>query len=297
MLERDDEVTIEARLSDLRGQVDAALERYLPAPTEDPPSLHEAMRYAVFGGGKRLRPVCCVLACQAVGGDPHAAMPAAVALELVHTYSLVHDDLPCMDDDDYRRGRLTVHKVFGESMGVLAGDALLTHAFEVIARELPPAQAGRACAALAAGAGSRGMVGGQVGDLEAEGKTLPLDRVLSIDAKKTAALFAASFRCGAICGGADRGLEDRLGQLGHELGVAFQIVDDLLDLTASAAEMGKATGKDAARGKATLPSLLGIDGARSLATAHTERALELAAGLAPGGLIEALIATMLRRTH
>jgi geranylgeranyl diphosphate synthase type II len=288
---------LDERFARWRREVDAALDRFLPAASETPSTLHDAMRYAVFGGGKRLRPLCCLLACEAAGGEAAAAMPAACALELVHTYSLVHDDLPCMDDDDYRRGRLTVHKVYGEAMGVLAGDALLTLAFSTVADGLAPAAAARACSVLAKGSGSLGMVGGQVGDLEAEGKTLQIDAILAIDSRKTAALFAAAFRMGAICAGAPRETEDRLERIGEHLGIAFQIVDDLLDVTASAETMGKATGKDAARGKATTPALLGLDGARRLAEEHSSAARGLASSLERGGLIEALIETMLLRTH
>lgn len=295
--QRDGMFDIEDRFTRWRRNIDSELNNTLPPPGGDLDSLHVAMRYAVFGGGKRLRPICCMLACESICSDPYPALPAAMALELVHTYSLVHDDLPCMDDDDYRRGRPTVHKAFGEAMGVLAGDALLTHAFGILAERLDAPLAARCCAALAAGAGSYGMVGGQVGDLEAERKSLPIEAILAIDSRKTAALFSSAFRMGAICAGADVEVEKDLGKIGDHLGIAFQIVDDVLDVTATAEAMGKATGKDAARGKATIPALLGLEGARRLAEEHSASARTLAARLRWGGLIEALIETMLRRTH
>jgi geranylgeranyl pyrophosphate synthase len=201
-----------------------------------------------------------------------------------------------MDDDDLRRGRPTVHKVYGEAMGVLVGDALLTHAFGVVGSELPSPIAGKVVAALARGAGSVGMVGGQVGDLAAEGKTLPVESILAIDRMKTAALFSASFEAGAHCGGASAPVAEDLSKLGLHLGIAFQIVDDLLDLTASPTAMGKATGKDAARGKATLPSLVGIEAAREAARSESAAARAIAQGLPRGRLIEALIGTMLERS-
>jgi geranylgeranyl diphosphate synthase, type II len=287
---------IDDHVTHLRLCVDRALAEWMPSEDVAPERLHAAMRYSIFGGGKRLRPVCCLLAAEAVGGAAEAALPAAAALELIHTYSLVHDDLPCMDDDDYRRGRLTVHKVYGDAMGVLAGDALLTLAFEIVAEQLPPAVATRVAVALARGAGSSGMVGGQVGDLDAEGRVLEVDEILAIDRRKTAALFAASFEAGALCANAAPEHVAALTRLGDHLGVAFQIVDDLLDVSASPATMGKATGKDVARGKATLPSRLGIESARAVAREHSAAATAIAVTLPQGRLIEALIGTMLERS-
>jgi geranylgeranyl pyrophosphate synthase len=285
-----------------RERVERELDRLLPPAATEPTSLHEAMRYAVFSGGKRLRPICALLACAAVtseGDELEAgapALPAACALEMIHTYSLVHDDLPCMDDDDLRRGRPTVHKVYGEAIGVLAGDGLLTHAFEIVARELPSAISAKVAAAIARGAGPLGMVGGQALDLDAEGKALPAEAILAIDRKKTAALFAAAFEAGAWCGGASQATAEQLSKLGLHLGIAFQIVDDLLDLTATSSAMGKATGKDAARGKATLPGLLGFESARAQAQGQSDAARAIARGLRRGRLIEDLIGTMLERS-
>lgn len=282
-------------LGALRQQVDAALERVLP-PTAEPPSrLHEAMRYAVFAGGKRLRPACCLLAAQAVGGEAEAALPGACGLELIHTYSLVHDDLPSMDDDDLRRGRPTVHRAYDEATAVLVGDGLQTLAFSAILEGLPPEVAAPAGAALAKAAGSLGMVGGQAEDLAAEGKTLDRAGVLFIDQRKTAALFSAAFEIGGWCGGASAEVAKCLRSIGADIGVAFQIIDDLLDRTASAEEMGKATGKDEARGKATLPSLLGSEAAFREAEALSASARAAALGLPRGEPIAALIDQMLQR--
>jgi geranylgeranyl diphosphate synthase type II len=242
--------------------VESALEAVLPAPTTPPAVLHRAMRHAMFPGGKRLRPMCAMLAAQVSGGDPSAAVRPAAALELLHTYSLVHDDLPCMDDDDLRRGRPTCHVVFGEANALLAGDALLTLAFEIVAEG-----GSEAVRALARAAGSLGMVGGQVGDLAAEAAVSPVDLagLEWIHDRKTGALIVASFEIGLFAGSGDRRVHEPLVAYGRALGRAFQVVDDILDCTASAEQLGKAANKDAARGKATYPGLLGIEGARQAA--------------------------------
>ncbi|MBL8766543.1 MAG: polyprenyl synthetase family protein [Planctomycetes bacterium] len=255
------------------------------------------MRYAVLGPGKKLRPLCCLMAAEAVGGQADAALPAAVALEFVHTYSLVHDDLPAMDDDDLRRGRPTLHKAFDEALAILAGDALLTLAFEVVAAHAEPSIVASHVRTLAVAAGAAGMVGGQVQDLEAEGKTLGLDAVLAIDTGKTAAMFAAAFQMGGQAGGADAAAERTLSALGLDLGIAFQIIDDLLDQSATAEQMGKRTGKDRARGKATIPDLLGAEAAFERAAALTQRAIERASSLRSPRLIEALARSMLARSR
>jgi geranylgeranyl diphosphate synthase type II len=292
-----DERTLTEWIREAGPRIEAALDAALPADSEPPPTLHRAMRYAVFGGGKRLRPLCTLLGARAAGGDEAAALPAACAIELVHSYSLVHDDLPCMDDDDVRRGRPTVHRAFDEAIAVLAGDALLTLAFEVVASRLPAPTAGRVAAELARAAGSRGMVGGQADDLDAEGDELARDAVLSIDSRKTAALFSAAFRTGAICAGAPRPAEEALARIGFDLGVAFQIVDDLLDLRGTQADLGKAAGKDRARGKATLPAAAGEAAAFEEARTRTAAAIEASAGLAAPRLIEQLAESMLNRSH
>lgn len=253
-------VPFELRLwiDERRPKVDAALERLLPAPTGPAATVAEAMRYAVFGGGKRLRPLLAVAAYEASGGAL-ASTPweAAAALELVHTYSLVHDDLPAMDDDDRRRGRATVHRAFGEAEAILAGDGLLTLAFEVLA----PWPDG--VAAVARGAGTSGMVGGQIADLEAEGRPTDLEGVRWIHLHKTGALLAAAAELGGVLAGAPRPGREALAAYGRSLGLAFQAHDDVLDRTATAEDLGKTPGKDLDAGKATVPSILGIDGARA----------------------------------
>ena len=257
------------------GPVDVALRDLLPVPTAAPARLHEAMHYALFPGGKRLRPLLVLLGCQAAGGEPRAALAAAAALECLHTYSLVHDDLPCMDDDDLRRGRPTCHKVYGEAMALLAGDALLTLAF------VGAASAGaEAVRELAVAAGSLGMVGGQVEDLAAEGDPAQhtLARVQWIHDHKTGALITASLLVGAhaAAGRGDPPAEVLvpLRRYGDLLGRAFQIADDCLDLTGTSAELGKNPLADVALGKLTWPAMVGLE--RSLATAR-ELATEAAA--------------------
>lgn len=258
-----------------RTLVEGELERLLPDPAVEPRVLHQAMRHAMFPGGKRLRPVLAMLGCRVTGGDAaKAALPAA-ATECMHTYSLIHDDLPCMDDDALRRGRPTCHVVFGEAMAVLAGDALQALAFEAVA----PAGAA-ATAALARAAGCLGMVGGQVGDMEAEGgdaNTPSLDRVQWIHDRKTGALITASLEVGALAGGGSQDGLDDLREFGGLLGRAFQVADDCLDLTGAAADLGKRPGQDVAAGKLTYPVVMGLQ--ESLAEA--QRLSEAAAAVAP----------------
>jgi len=261
----------ESDLGVLRDRVNARLEQYVAPIVDCPEKLRESMAYSLLAGGKRLRPVLVLLSCQACGGTADAALPAACAIEMVHTYSLIHDDLPAMDDDDYRRGRLTNHKVFGEAMAILAGDALLTLAMEVIARDTqPPAVAAACCADLASAAGHCGMVGGQVADLEGE-QTLPtlsdnpvaaLSQLEGIHKRKTGRLLSSAVTLGARVAQADLDLIARLKQFGNHVGLAFQIADDLLDVTGDAAKLGKNVGKDATLGKMTYPALLGIEGSR-----------------------------------
>ena len=234
--------------------------------------LFEAMRYSLMAGGKRLRPVLALAACEAVGGTLDAAIGLACAIEMIHTYSLVHDDLPCMDDDDLRRGRPTNHKVYGEAIATLAGDALLTDAFAVLARSATPgthplpAQALLdTIAELAGAAGSSGMVGGQVIDLLGEGRSLDLRELEQLHGRKTGALFVAAVCGGARLGGATATQLTSMREYAQALGLAFQVIDDLLDVEASTEVMGKRTNKDEARGKATYPSLIGIDRSRDLA--------------------------------
>ena len=253
-------------MAERRALVDAALERRLPRADEPPSTIHEAMRYSVFAGGKRLRPMLALFGCEAVGGKLEDAMPAAVALELIHTYSLVHDDLPAMDDDDFRRGRPTCHKVYGEAVAILAGDALLTHAFQVLADPtdvgVPAARRLQIVAEIGAAAGSVGMVGGQTMDIQAEGKALDPTTLLTLHSKKTGALLRASLRVGGLAGDADDAAMASLTRYGERLGLAFQIVDDILDIEGSSAEMGKTAGSDLRKHKATYPAVFGLEASR-----------------------------------
>jgi geranylgeranyl diphosphate synthase type II len=246
--------------------VDAALERFLPAETLHPETLHKAMRYSVFAGGKRLRPVLVIAGAEAVGGTARQVMPTACAMELIHTYSLVHDDLPAMDNDDFRRGAPTNHKVFGEAMAILAGDALLTLAFRLVADNASESNALRDVVLdIADAAGHQGMVAGQVADLEAEGRRVGADVVDYIHAHKTGALIRTSLRIGAMLCGADATQVRALSVAGADLGLAFQIVDDILDVVASSEELGKTAGKDQIQQKATYPAIHGIEASRARA--------------------------------
>ncbi len=271
-----------------RRVVEEALAASLPPVEEGPdaacPSrLAGAMQYSLLGGGKRLRPVLCLMAAEACGADPAAAVPAACALEMVHTYSLIHDDLPAMDDDDLRRGRPTCHKAFDEATAILAGDGLLTLAFEVIARDVqPPLAALRCIRILAEAAGPLGKVAGQMADLEAEGR--PEDGTLAeleaIHRRKTGALLRAPLQMGAAIAGADDEQTEALDRYGKAVGLAFQIVDDLLDVQGDEAKLGKRVGKDSELGKWTYPRFLGVDGSRRRARQLAEEAV---AALAPLG--------------
>src|SRR5262245_55025903 len=249
--------------------VDAALERALPPEATPPETLHRAMRYSVFAGGKRLRPVLAIAGAEAVGGRMGDVMPTACALELIHTYSLVHDDLPAMDNDDFRRGVPTNHKVFGEAMAILAGDALLTLAFRLVANNvttgIDPARLRDVLADIADAAGHAGMVGGQVVDLLSEGRAVGPDVVEYIHTRKTGALIRTSLRVGACFCGANAAQMAALGAAGAGLGLAFQIVDDILDVVSSSAELGKTAGKDEIQQKATYPAIHGIDASRAKA--------------------------------
>jgi geranylgeranyl diphosphate synthase, type II len=254
--------------------VDAALQRYLPKPTARPNTIHKAMRYSVFAGGKRLRPILCLAAAESCGGDAVAASPLACAVECIHTYSLIHDDLPCMDDDDLRRGVPTSHKMFGEGIAVLAGDALLTFAFE-LAAEVPgwPRYPLKAIVReLAVSAGSRNLIAGQVVDLESEGKRVPLQLLRFIHESKTAALLRAAIRLGAMSANATPARLESLSRFGMALGLAFQVIDDILDVTQSSEILGKSAGKDVAAEKATYPSVVGLEESRKAAKKLTEEA-------------------------
>ncbi|NLF38643.1 polyprenyl synthetase family protein [bacterium] len=257
-----------------RRTIDAYLDQHLPPAAAPPARLHEAMRYSVMAGGKRLRPLLALAACEAVGGAAAVALPAACAIELIHTYSLIHDDLPCMDDDDLRRGRPTCHKVYGEALALLAGDALLTLAFSWLAsaHDCTAAQRARLVCVAARAAGSQGMVGGQVADLEATGQAPDEQRLAFVHTHKTGDLITASLQAGGIAGNGTDGQIAALAALGEQLGLAFQYVDDILDCTADAETLGKTPGKDTAAGKLTAVAVYGLEGARERATAHTAAA-------------------------
>ena len=262
--------------------VDAALERVLPAETLRPETLHKAMRYSVFAGGKRLRPVLVIAGAEAVGGTASQVMPTACAMELIHTYSLVHDDLPAMDNDDFRRGAPTNHKVFGEAMAILAGDALLTLAFRLVADNAGESRALRDVVLdIADAAGHGGMVAGQVADLEAEGRRVGAEVVDYIHAHKTGALIRTSLRVGAMLCGADAARVRALSVAGADLGLAFQIVDDILDVVASSEELGKTAGKDQIQQKATYPAIHGIEASRARAAFLIRDAEEALRALGP----------------
>lgn len=275
------------RLGELRSLVDAALHELLPPAEEPPATLHEAMRYSLFAGGKRVRPVLALLAAEACGAEVAPAVRPAAALELVHTYSLVHDDLPAMDDDDLRRGRPTNHMVFGEATAILAGDGLLTLAFEVLARHPEGDELGarRAEAVLlvARASGTAGMVGGQEMDLRSEGTVATLAELEGIHRRKTCALLEASVGLGGVLGGADASTRGILARYGAAVGLAFQITDDVLDVTGDAAQLGKTPGKDARDGKVTYPALLGVADSRSRARSLSAEAVEAVAPLGARG--------------
>lgn len=270
---------LKAYLKEQCTRIDAALDSFLPKESELPHSIHKAMRYSVFAGGKRVRPILMLAACRAVGGDPERALPAACAMEMIHTYSLIHDDLPAMDDDDFRRGNPTSHKVFGEAIAILAGDALLTEAFKLtsdprFAGDSDPAGLLAVIHEIASCAGSHGMVGGQVVDMESEGNhEIDLATVQYIHTHKTGALIKASVVAGALLGGAAGQQLAAVTRYGEAAGLAFQIADDILDIEGTTEEIGKDAGSDEARGKATYPAVMGVAAAREEALAMMDEAL------------------------
>jgi geranylgeranyl diphosphate synthase type II len=278
-------VDLKAYLDARRVTVDAALDRVLPPETAEPVTIHQAMRYSVLAPGKRLRPILVIAGAEAVGGHADAVLDTACALELIHAYSLIHDDLPAMDDDDYRRGRLTSHKVFGEAMAILAGDALLTLAFRLVAtnaaRAVPAALVGAVVAEIADAAGTDGMVGGQVVDIESEGKSISPDMLDYIHLHKTAALIRAALRVGALLAGGHAEHVEAISRAGLALGLAFQIVDDILDVEGSLAELGKSAGSDERKKKATYPSLHGLPASKQRARELIEETKQLLSPLGP----------------
>jgi geranylgeranyl diphosphate synthase type II len=261
---------------------EAYLRDALKRQSEAPPLLVEAMEYSLMAGGKRLRPVLVLEAAIACGGAVNpSALAAAGAMELIHTFSLVHDDLPAMDNDDLRRGRPTNHKVYGEAMAILAGDGMISLAFELIATDADPTVAPRLIAELAHATGPQGMIGGQVLDMDGEQKSLSFEQLRQLHRMKTGALLRSSCRLGALSTGASESQLSAVTEFGRYLGLAFQIVDDLLDVTATPEQMGKATGKDAAKGKNTYPALLGVDETRRQAQVQLDSALKALEEIGP----------------
>ena len=270
---------IEAYLEEKRVLVDGCLDQLLPEKNQFPPLLHQAMRYCLCAGGKRIRPVLAFAAAEAVGGDPHSIVHEACALELIHTFTLIHDDLPAMDNDDYRRGMLTTHKVFGEAMAILAGDALLTEAFRILAcgcsRGVHKAEHMLEIIKIVAEAsGSMGVVGGQVVDIDSEGKAINTTLLEYIHRHKTGTLITASVLLGGTLGGASPEENKHLRAYGEAVGHAFQITDDILDILGSKEELGKNTGSDQKKSKATYPSIIGMEEAKKKQLELYHRALE-----------------------
>lgn len=271
--------SLEVYLKARKEIVDEALGRYLPGEGTFPPVIFQSIRYSVFAGGKRIRPILCIAAAEAVGGLLEVVLPAACALELIHTYSLIHDDLPAMDNDEYRRGKLTNHRVFGEDIAILAGDALLTEAFHILsgkdlADRVPAARILTVINEISEAAGYFGMVGGQVLDVESEGKTVDLTALNHIHSRKTGAMIRAAVRGGAVLAGADERRLQVLSEYGSSLGLAFQIADDILDVEGDRELLGKETGVDSVRRKATFPALVGLEASKKKARELVERALE-----------------------
>lgn len=268
---------LEAYLSDRQKIVDEALQRYLPDENNVPHDLHNAMHYSVFAGGKRIRPILCLAALEACGGDMAPAMPVACALELIHTYSLIHDDLPAMDNDDFRRGKPTSHKVFGEALAILAGDALLTEAFVLLSRAEKVRLAAEKRLAviqeIASAAGAAGMVGGQALDIRTGKNSPDFEGLQCIHRLKTGALIAVAVKAGAILAGANDDKIQSLNVYGSHLGIAFQISDDILNVEGDSRLMGKQTGSDVASGKVTYPTLLGLENAKAKLVEHVESAV------------------------
>ncbi|MCX5829481.1 MAG: polyprenyl synthetase family protein [Deltaproteobacteria bacterium] len=275
--------TLETYLAERKALIDAALERFLPKAEDGPEIIHQAVRHSLFAGGKRLRPILCVAAAEAVGGDGQEFISCACALEMIHTYSLIHDDLPAMDNDDYRRGMPTSHRVFGEGIAILAGDALLTEAFHLLScpeftRDDNTEKRLQVINLIARAAGTAGMVGGQVMDLQGEGKTVALETLEDMHRRKTGAMLAVSVVSGAILAGATAAQTAVLSRYGQDIGLAFQIADDILNVTGDSALMGKGTGSDLSRGKTTFPALMGLEVSRNRLAELVERAAAHLAG-------------------
>ena len=279
-------------------RVNRALDGFLPSVRTAPVTIHRAMRYSLFAGGKRMRPALCLAAAAACGGEEAQAMPLACAVECIHTYSLIHDDLPAMDNDDYRRGKLTNHKVFGEGMAVLAGDALLTQAFEIAAqcegwRQYPHQ---KIILELAGAAGSLELIAGQVADLEAEGKKISDAQLRFIHERKTSALLCCAVRLGGMSANCSQAQLKALTEFGYNVGLAFQVIDDILDVTQTSEKLGKTAGKDTKAHKATYPGIVGLEKSRKIAERLTSRAFSaLKVFRGKAAALEALAEFLLRR--
>ena len=289
---------LEQFLAASTASVNAALDKFLPSEKTKPATIHKAMRYSLFAGGKRMRPAVCLAAAAACRGSEAAAMPLACAVECIHTYSLVHDDLPAMDNDDYRRGKLTNHKVFGDGIAVLAGDALLTQAFEIAAQAKgwPRYSHQDIILEIAHASGSLQLIAGQVADIEGEGKKTSVEQLRYIHERKTSALLCCSVRLGGMSANCTPAQLKALTDFGYNVGLAFQVIDDILDVTQTSEQLGKTAGKDQAAQKATYPSILGLEKSRAIAKRLTASAF---AALKPfgkrGAALEALATYLLQR--
>lgn len=279
-------------------EVNGALDRFLPSEKMRPATIHKAMRYSLFAGGKRIRPALCLAAAEACGGKVASALPAACAVECIHTYSLIHDDLPAMDNDDFRRGKPTNHKVFGEGIAILAGDALLTQAFEIIAKAKATTRYGHQAliAELASASGSLQLIAGQVADVEAEGRRIAAADLKYIHERKTSALLCCSVRLGGMSANCTPAQLEALTSFGYNVGLAFQIIDDILDITQTSEQLGKTAGKDTAAEKATYPSIVGMERSRRIAQDLTRQAFDsLRTFRGKAAALDALADYLLRR--
>jgi len=289
---------LEEYLATRTAGVNQALDRFLPPAAAKPATIHRAMRYSLFAGGKRIRPALCLAAAAACGGDEADALPLACAVECIHTYSLIHDDLPAMDNDDYRRGKLTNHKVFGEGIAVLAGDALLTQAFEIAAKckGWPRYSHQTIILELAQASGSLQLIAGQVADLEGEGNKISAPHLRYIHERKTSALLCFSVRLGGMSANGTPAQLKALTEFGYNVGLAFQVIDDILDVTQTSEKLGKTAGKDNKAQKATYPAIVGLEQSRKIAERLTQRASDsLKAFKGKAAALEALAGFLLRR--
>jgi geranylgeranyl diphosphate synthase type II len=289
---------IGAYLERTSAAVNRALDKSLPAERIKPVTIHKAMRYSLFAGGKRLRPALCIAAAEACGGKMENALPYACAVECIHTYSLIHDDLPAMDNDDYRRGKLTNHKVFGEGIAILAGDALLTQAFEIAAKakRLKRYTTQHVILEITQASGSLQLIAGQVADLEGEGKKISIPELKYIHERKTSALLCCSARLGGMSANCSARELEALTDFGYHVGLAFQVIDDILDVTQTTEQLGKTAGKDQAAQKATYPAILGLDKSRVIARRLTTSAFAALKSFGKrGAALEALATYLLQR--